>query len=171
MDSVYLSASNNLIDKFGVGVCLSHLTIMILQYWDFIENIKIIIDGKIKMLEILDTELTQKILDENPEFDKKLEDINLSFISEQNCQTCLFEKKSRFEIVIHRENKADDKYFSVALASNIAKVKRDNFMVNLSKKYPEYGWDTNMGYGTEKNRKAISENKNNKYIRKTWIKL
>ncbi len=169
IDYVYISASNKLIDKFGIGVCLSHITIMIAQYWDFVENTNIIIDGKIKMLEQLDSELVKLILSENLELNKNLDDINLSFIAEQNPNMCLFEKSTRFDISILRENKADDKYLAVALASNIAKVKRDNFMKNLSKDFPEYGWDTNVGYGTEKHRKAIAINSNNPYIRTTWI--
>ena len=48
------------------------------------------------------------------------------------------------------ENKADEKYFEVALASIIAKVRRDKYMKNLSEKYPQYGFGSNKGYGTKK---------------------
>ena len=44
---------------------------------------------------------------------------------------------------------------SVAVASIYAKVQRDNFMKNLSKLYPKYNWNKNMGYGTKDHRIAI----------------
>jgi ribonuclease HII len=54
--------------------------------------------------------------------------------------------------------KGDDKYINIAAASIIAKVARDEYMIQLSKKtaYENYGWDTNMGYGTAEHRNAIS---------------
>ncbi|NJK71688.1 MAG: hypothetical protein HC932_05635 [Thermales bacterium] len=58
-------------------------------------------------------------------------------------------------INIVRENKADDKYLSIALASNIAKVQRDRLMQRLDKEFPEYNWSTNKGYGTAMHRKRI----------------
>ena len=60
-------------------------------------------------------------------------------------------KKIAFECII----KGDDKYFSIAAASILAKVERDRYMVKLAKKYPFYSWETNMGYPTEAHRTAI----------------
>jgi ribonuclease HII len=37
---------------------------------------------------------------------------------------------------------------SIAAASIIAKVTRDRAMAKLHLRYPHYGWDSNMGYGT-----------------------
>ena len=45
--------------------------------------------------------------------------------------------------------KGDQKFPSIAAASIIAKVLRDNLMNLLSKKYPNYGWEKNAGYGTQ----------------------
>lgn len=45
--------------------------------------------------------------------------------------------------------KGDSKIFSIAAASIIAKVYRDNLMLKLAKKYPKYGFDQHKGYGTE----------------------
>lgn len=42
----------------------------------------------------------------------------------------------------------DERSFSIAASSIIAKVYRDKLMRSLSKDFPEYGWQTNMGYGT-----------------------
>ena len=45
--------------------------------------------------------------------------------------------------------KGDNRIASIAAASIIAKVSRDLFMIKLSKKYPEYNWHKNFGYGTK----------------------
>jgi ribonuclease HII len=44
--------------------------------------------------------------------------------------------------------KADEKVFSCALASIIAKVTRDRMMARYHTKYPQYGFDRHKGYGT-----------------------
>jgi ribonuclease HII len=51
--------------------------------------------------------------------------------------------------------KGDEKHYSIAAASIMAKVYRDNLMINLSKKYPNYSFETNVGYGTKKHRDAL----------------
>jgi ribonuclease HII len=53
--------------------------------------------------------------------------------------------------------KGDSKYFSIAAASVLAKCYRDDLMSELSKKFPEYAWDSNVGYPTMAHRKAIKE--------------
>jgi len=45
-------------------------------------------------------------------------------------------------------NKGDERSVSVAAASIIAKVYRDDLMARLSRSYPEYGFCANKGYGT-----------------------
>jgi ribonuclease HII len=45
--------------------------------------------------------------------------------------------------------KGDRKVFSIACASIIAKVFRDNMMERYAKKYPGYGFEKHMGYGTK----------------------
>ena len=45
--------------------------------------------------------------------------------------------------------KGDGKSLSIAAASIIAKCARDALMLDLSKQYPGYGWETNAGYGTK----------------------
>lgn len=51
--------------------------------------------------------------------------------------------------------KGDGKSACIAAASNLAKLHRDEYMLNLSKNFPDYGWQTNVGYGTKKHREAI----------------
>lgn len=53
--------------------------------------------------------------------------------------------------------KGDDKIFSIALASVIAKHTRDTLMIKLSKKYPQYDFKVNKGYGTKKHIKVLKE--------------
>jgi ribonuclease HII len=45
--------------------------------------------------------------------------------------------------------KGDQKVFSIAAASIIAKVTRDKLMQKYHKKYPQYGFDKHKGYGTK----------------------
>lgn len=44
--------------------------------------------------------------------------------------------------------KGDDKIYSIALASIIAKVWRDNYMKRVAGKYPGFGFANHVGYGT-----------------------
>ena len=53
--------------------------------------------------------------------------------------------------------KGDAKSISIAAASVIAKVTRDAMMYELDKKYPEYGFKDNKGYGTKKHIEALKE--------------
>lgn len=53
--------------------------------------------------------------------------------------------------------KGDAKSISIAAASVVAKVIRDNEMYNLDKVYPMYDLANNKGYGTKKHLKAIEE--------------
>lgn len=51
----------------------------------------------------------------------------------------------------------DSKHYSIAAASVLAKVKRDWIMEEYSKKYPKYGFERHMGYGTKLHIEAISK--------------
>lgn len=53
--------------------------------------------------------------------------------------------------------KGDEKVFSIAAASVIAKVTRDRLMVRLVKKYPQYGFEKHKGYGTKEHFAAIKK--------------
>ena len=64
--------------------------------------------------------------------------------------------------------KGDQKISSISAASIIAKVSRDKFITTLSKKFRNYGWDTNSGYGTKKHLSAIKKFGITKYHRKTF---
>lgn len=53
--------------------------------------------------------------------------------------------------------KGDNLSLSIAAGSIIAKVTRDRLMSELDKKYPQYLWRNNFGYGTKQHLKAIAE--------------
>ncbi len=53
--------------------------------------------------------------------------------------------------------KGDTQSLSIAASSIIAKVYRDNLMRDFSKKYPEYLWEKNAGYGTKEHLLAIKK--------------
>ena len=55
--------------------------------------------------------------------------------------------------------KGDGKYLSIAAASILAKTYRDDYMKELHREYPVYGWDHNAGYPTKEHRKANSPTK------------
>lgn len=50
----------------------------------------------------------------------------------------------------------DAKYAAIAAASILAKTHRDELMLQLSAKFPGYGWEKNMGYPTKQHREAIA---------------
>ncbi|MSR22567.1 MAG: ribonuclease HII [Gemmatimonadetes bacterium] len=51
----------------------------------------------------------------------------------------------------------DSLVHSIACASIVAKVLRDRLMCLLARRYPAYGWDKNMGYGTPEHLRALDE--------------
>ena len=53
--------------------------------------------------------------------------------------------------------KADEKVFSCAAASIVAKVSRDKMMLRYHKKYPQYGFDKHKGYPTKLHRQIIKQ--------------
>ena len=53
--------------------------------------------------------------------------------------------------------KGDATSASVAASSIIAQVERDNYMINLSKEYPNYGFDKHKGYVTKMHLDAIKK--------------
>jgi len=65
--------------------------------------------------------------------------------------------------------KGDANYYSIAAASILAKVERDNYMTELSKQFPIYRWSTNKGYGTADHREALLKNGPCQYHRTTFI--
>lgn len=46
---------------------------------------------------------------------------------------------------------------SIAAASILAKVTRDDYMLELAKQYPQYGFDVHKGYGTKAHYEALAQ--------------
>ena len=64
--------------------------------------------------------------------------------------------------------KGDGKFLSIAAASILAKTYRDDYMLSLAEEYPQYDWQSNMGYPTKKHRQAIREHGITPYHRKSY---
>jgi len=66
--------------------------------------------------------------------------------------------------------RGDEKEFSIALASILAKVTRDRKMISFAKKYFKYGFDIHKGYGTKKHYEFIRKYGVCDIHRKSYIK-
>lgn len=64
--------------------------------------------------------------------------------------------------------KGDGLSASIAAASILAKVHRDNIMRKLALEFPEYNWEKNKGYGTKEHIEAIREHGRCKYHRQSF---
>ena len=51
--------------------------------------------------------------------------------------------------------RGDSKSLSIAAASIVAKVERDRLMTRLAEEYPDYGFESHKGYGTQRHLDAI----------------
>ncbi|MBN2323933.1 MAG: ribonuclease HII [Spirochaetes bacterium] len=62
-----------------------------------------------------------------------------------------------YDISISSESmyKGEDKSVSIAAASIVAKVYRDDLMILLARDYPQYGFEMHKGYGTTVHRAAL----------------
>jgi ribonuclease HII len=113
---------------------------------------------------------------------KVIDKINILNASIKAMQMALEKLDSEFEHILVDGNrfkpfkdikyttviKGDGKYKSIAAASILAKTHRDEYMLKLSKRFPEYLWHKNKGYPTKDHRKAIEEFGSNKHHRKTF---
>ncbi len=64
----------------------------------------------------------------------------------------IIDAKSESKSIIN----GDSKSISIAAASILAKVARDEYMTEMSKKYPMYGFEKNKGYGTSQHLMALT---------------
>jgi ribonuclease HII len=69
---------------------------------------------------------------------------------------------------VHTRVKADLQCLSVAAASVIAKVERDQQMRQLHAEFPDFGWDINKGYATSLHRDVLRAAGPTPYHRVSW---
>jgi len=67
------------------------------------------------------------------------------------------------------QTKADRDCGSVAAASVVAKVRRDDLMAKLSQDFPDYGWDSNKGYSSNSHIEAIQRLGPTMHHRTSWL--
>ena len=67
--------------------------------------------------------------------------------------------------------KGDLLSYSIGCASILAKVERDNYMIELSKEFPDYGFERNKGYGTKEHIEALKRVGICKSHRKSFLKF
>ena len=66
--------------------------------------------------------------------------------------------------------KGDSLSASIAAASVLAKVTRDDLMLELAEKYPQYGFEIHKGYGTKAHYAALTEHGPSEIHRMTFLK-
>lgn len=64
----------------------------------------------------------------------------------------------------------DGRSASIAAASILAKVTRDDYMLKMAEAYPQYGFDIHKGYGTKAHYAALAENGPCPIHRMTFLK-
>ena len=60
---------------------------------------------------------------------------------------------------------------SIAAAAILAKTVRDRLMERLARRYPGYGWHTNMGYGTEEHHEGLRAHGPTRHHRQTFAPI
>lgn len=78
---------------------------------------------------------------------------------------CYRNKGIEYQLVV----KGDSRSLSIATASIIAKVTRDNLMTEFAQSYPEYDFTKNKGYGTKKHFDMLKKNGISDIHRKTFL--
>ncbi len=63
----------------------------------------------------------------------------------------------------------DAKCYAVACASILAKTVRDRVMRALGRRYPEFGWEENAGYGTAVHRAALERRGPTRHHRRSFM--
>jgi len=75
-----------------------------------------------------------------------------------------------FGLPVRTVVKGDSLSANIAAASVLAKVTRDDLMLELAERYPEYGFEVHKGYGTKAHYEALCEHGASPVHRKTFLK-
>ena len=79
-------------------------------------------------------------------------------------------REKDFGIPVKTVVKGDSRSASIAAASVLAKVTRDDLMLEMAKHYPEYGFDIHKGYGTKAHYEALRQYGPSPIHRMTFLK-
>lgn len=66
-------------------------------------------------------------------------------------------REKDFGLPVQTVIQGDSRSASIAAASILAKVTRDDYMLEMAAKYPQYGFDVHKGYGTKIHYAALAE--------------
>ena len=79
-------------------------------------------------------------------------------------------REKDFGLPVKTVVKGDSLSMNIAAASILAKVTRDDLMVQMAEQYPEYGFEIHKGYGTKAHYAALTEYGASPIHRKTFLK-
>lgn len=79
-------------------------------------------------------------------------------------------REKDFGVPVKTVVKGDSLSANIAAASILAKVTRDDLMLELAEQYPEYGFDIHKGYGTKAHYAALREHGPSPIHRMTFLK-
>ena len=79
-------------------------------------------------------------------------------------------RAGEFGLPVKTVVKGDSLSASIAAASVLAKVTRDDLMLALAEKYPQYGFEVHKGYGTKAHYAALTEHGPSEIHRMTFLK-
>lgn len=113
-----------------------------------------------------------------------IDKINILQATMEGMHTCLNTLENNFNHILVDGNyflpykeipydciiKGDNTYYSIAAASILAKVSRDEFMKKLHEEFPRYKWDSNKGYGSSDHIEMIKKIGINEHHRKSFLK-
>jgi len=116
---------------------------------------------------------------------KEIDEINILNASFKAMHLAIDQLKNKPELILVDGNrfnnykdvdhkcivKGDSKYMSIAAASILAKTYRDEIMMKLHAKHPNYLWAKNKGYPTKEHRNAIEKQGATYYHRKSFTLL
>ena len=75
-----------------------------------------------------------------------------------------------FGLPVRTVVKGDSLSASIAAASILAKVTRDDLMLEMAEKYPEYGFEVHKGYGTKAHYEALRNHGHSPIHRMSFLK-
>lgn len=79
-------------------------------------------------------------------------------------------REREFGVPVQTVVKGDSLSASIAAASVLAKVTRDDLMMELAQQYPQYGFETHKGYGTKAHYEALRQYGASPIHRKSFLK-